>query len=132
MTIDANFLDMAVIEWCKLFGDRNGRHFWEKVVTNQTFEAEILTHINQTTKQFKGYIKEMREYRDKFLAHLDDQRVMNIPALDNAQVVVEFYHGYVVRHEATACDLTELPTDLALYYKQCFEEALSMLDRCKL
>jgi hypothetical protein len=132
VTIDGNFLDMAVIDWCKLFGEKKGRHFWGNVVADQAFEAEMLAHSNQSANQFTDYIKEMRVYRDKFLAHLDDQRVMNIPTPEHAQVVVEFYHGYVVRHEALAGDLTGLPTDLAVYYKQCFEEARSMLDRCKL
>lgn len=131
-TIDGNFLDMAVIEWCKLFGDRNGRHFWAKVVNDQAFEGAILTHLGQSADQFAGYIEEMREYRDKFLAHLDDQRVMNIPKLDRAKEAVEFYHGYVVHHVASAGDLDGLPTVLAVYYEQCFKEALSMLDRCKL
>jgi len=132
VTIDGNFLDMAVFEWCKLFGEKNGGHFWGKVITNHIFEAEMLEHIDQSSGQFERYIKEIREYRDKFLAHLDDQKVMHIPTLDRAKMAVEFYHSYVVLHEALAGDITGLPTDLALYYEQCFGEALSMLDRCKL
>jgi len=31
-TTDGNFLDMAVLEWCKLFADPRGKHYWKKVI----------------------------------------------------------------------------------------------------
>jgi hypothetical protein len=132
-TIDGNFLDMGVIEWCKLLGDKKGRHFWGNVVSDhQAFEADLLKHLGQTSDQFASYVEEMREYRDKFLAHLDDGHVMNIPNLDRAKAAVEFYHGHVVRNEASANDLAGLPTELVDYNQQCVDEALAMLNRCKL
>lgn len=132
-TIDNNFLDMAVIEWCKLFGDKKGKHYWGKVVSDrQAFEADLLTQLGQNSDQFANYVEEMREYRDTFLAHLDDGHVMNIPILDRAKVAVEFYHGHVVRNEASANDLDGLPTKLADYNQQCVNEALSMLSHCNL
>ncbi len=132
VTIDGNFLDMAVIEWCKLFGDRKGKHYWKKVVSSQIFEVEMLAHLNRSDHQFEDYIKEMREYRDKFLSHLDDQLVMNIPRLDLAMAGVKFYYEYLVHQEASANDLTGLPTDLTAYFEQCTKEAVSFLDLYKL
>ena len=129
-TIDANFIDMAVIEWCKLLGDRKGKHFWANVVTDPArFETEMLSHLGVTPSQFAAYVDEMRAYRDKFLVHLDDLKVMDIPVLDQAQAAVEFYHHFVVQHEAAAGDLAGLPTDLADYYNRCFSEAKAILDR---
>jgi hypothetical protein len=131
ITVDANFIDMAVIEWCKLLGDRKGKHFWANVVTDASrFESAMLLHLGVTADQHAAYVDEMRAYRDKFLAHLDDLEVMNVPFLDRAQAAVEFYHRYVVQHEAAAGDLAGLPTDLADYYADCFSEARAILDRC--
>lgn len=48
---------------------------------------------------------------------------MDIPFLDRAKAAVEFYHGHVVKHEASPGDLDWLPTDLVKYYDQCFDEA---------
>ena len=65
----------------------------------------------------------MRSYRDKFLAHLDSEEVMNIPSLDVAKRAVWFYHGYVVAHEADPEDLANLPLSLDAGYKQAEQEA---------
>jgi len=37
-----NALDMCVLEWCKLFGDKQARHYWGKVVSNP---AEFEEHF---------------------------------------------------------------------------------------
>ncbi len=77
---------MAVMEWCKLFGSRKDRHCWAKVVTDPSrFEAELRLHLGISGNTLSGYINEMRTYRNKFLAHLDDLLVMDIPFLDRAQ-----------------------------------------------
>jgi hypothetical protein len=46
----------------------------------------------------------MREYRDKFVAHLDKENEANIPHLNGAQSAVQFYHE-VVAGEAQPGDL---------------------------
>jgi hypothetical protein len=28
---NGNFLDICVLEWCKLFGDKKGKHHWSRV-----------------------------------------------------------------------------------------------------
>ena len=50
----------------------------------------------------------MRTLRDKFIAHLDDDEIMNIPTLDLAKASVEFYHRYVVTNETKPGDLARL------------------------
>ena len=75
---------------------------------------------------FQDYRNEMREYRDKFVAHLDDLRVMQVPRLDNARASVEFYHAYVAGNEAQAGDLAGVPAtaaQLRQYSDQCTAEA---------
>lgn len=128
-TIDGNFIDMAVIEWCKLFGDKNGKHHWRKVVKNSEFEADMLEYLNETAGQFRSYIDEMRQYRDKFLAHLDDDHIMNIPRMELAKGSVKFLYDYLFDAEASADDLTGLPKDLAAYYKACFDKVQSFCYR---
>jgi hypothetical protein len=131
ITVDGNFIDMAVIEWCKLLGDRRGKHFWANVVTDAPrFETGMLRHLGITADEFAAYVDEMRRYRDKFLAHLDDLAVMNIPFLDRAKSAVEFYHGHVVGQEAGPSDIAGLPPDLEDYYRRCFDEAQAIYSRC--
>ena len=108
--VNGNFIDVCVLEWCKLMGDAKGQHCWERVVSDKAkFKAELFKHLNVSESQFEKFRLEMREYRDKFLAHLDSELVMNIPMLDLARKSVEFYHAYVVANEAQSGDLSGLP-----------------------
>jgi hypothetical protein len=78
-TVYSNFLDIAVLEWCKLFADHNGKHTWEKALTDPTnFKADLLRILAISGDELAAYIEKMRKYRDKFLAHLDDLPVMDI------------------------------------------------------
>jgi hypothetical protein len=124
IAVHNNFIDMAVLDWCKLLGDRKGKHSWRTVVADATrFEGDLHRHLRVTQDEFESYVGEMRTYRNKFVAHLDDLAVMNIPFLDRAMAAVEFYHRHVVKHEACPGDLDGPPTDLVTYYDQCFDEA---------
>ena len=102
-----------------------------KVVTDPSrFEAELLSHLGISPGEFEDYVSKMRAYRDKFLAHLDDLSEMEIPLLDRALAAVNFYHRYIVQHEATASDLGNLPTDMADYYNHCFTESTAIYGFC--
>lgn len=131
-TIDGNFLDIAVLEWCKLYGDKRGSQRWSVVVRDGTFEGRLLQSLGLTDAEFSGYVGEMRAYRDKFIAHLDDDRVMDIPDMRLAASAVKFLHNHIVQNEASGGDLTRLPTSLSAYERQCVDEMLEVLDRCNL
>ncbi len=92
----------------------------------------MLKHIGETEEQFESYVKEIRHYRDKFLAHLDDDLVMQIPMLDSAKLAVEFYHTNAIGSAITDDDLAGLPMDLANYYDGCLREATLALAQLKL
>ena len=131
ITVHGNFLDCCVLEWCKLFVDtknRNpGEHHWESVVSDKVrFEAEFLQyigHIDETEKDFAYLIMVMSTYRNKFVAHLDEYNIAQIPPMDMAKDAVQFYHSYIVRNEANSGDLAGLLTDLDDYYSACYQEA---------
>jgi hypothetical protein len=115
--VNSNFLDIAVLDWCKLFGDqketpkrRVGKHHWRRVVSNpDDFEARLFARVNTDAKEFASLIRKMRDYRDQFVAHLDDGLVMNIPELDRARAAVTFYHQHIVEREAKPGELVNLP-----------------------
>ena len=53
-----------------------------------------------TRQEFDEYIKIMRTYRDKFVAHLDEEPVMHIPALRPAQKSVHELYAHIFRNES--------------------------------
>ncbi len=88
-----------------------------------------MTSLGIDDVAFQREIEVMRKYRDKFIAHLDSESVMNIPALDIAKKAVWVYHSYIVQHEAQPGDLAELPVELDAGYTQCEQEAHRIYDR---
>jgi hypothetical protein len=94
-TINGNFLDTAVLEWLKLFVTTE-QHAWQNIVTVPAqFLTGLLAHLNCTEAQLIGFINETRTYRDKFIAHLDARRQMEIPVMDMAKESVFYYHRYL-------------------------------------
>lgn len=131
--VNSNFLDMAVLDWCKLFGDqkktpqkRLAKHHWRYVVScADLFEAELLSQIGTDADGFAALIKTMRDYRDGFVAHLDNGLTMNVPKLDLAIAAVTFYHRHIVELQAQPGELDGLP-DVAAFaqgFGQCSDEA---------
>jgi hypothetical protein len=130
---NGDFIDVAVLEWCKLFTDFKGKHCWRKVVTDPgTFEAALLSHIGKTAAEHQQLCKSMWNYRSQFVAHLDDEKVAYLPMLDGGWKAVQFYHEHVVTNEGTAADFTghaAHPGDLAKGYAQCEAEARGIFER---
>jgi hypothetical protein len=124
---------VAVLEWAKLLGERKGEHYWRNIVTDaDAFETALLARLGMSNADYADHARTMRHYRDKFVAHLDSDLVMNIPTLSAAQAAVWLYLEHVVLHEATAGDLSGLidtPAKLAEGYAQCFKEAGEVYSR---
>jgi hypothetical protein len=56
--VGTNFLDIAVLEWCKLLGDEKDKHFWRNVVTDPAaFEASLLISLEMTESDFADFAK---------------------------------------------------------------------------
>jgi hypothetical protein len=127
---NSNNIDICVLEWCKLFADENGKHYWGKIVTAPAlFKAGLLHHLGLDETGLQKEIGIMRQYRDKFLAHLDSDNIMNIPALDVAKKTVWFYHDHVVNREAQNGDLNGIDGALETAYGEFETEATGVYQR---
>jgi hypothetical protein len=124
---NANFVDMAVLEWCKLLSDRDDKHHWRNIVTDPAaFKAKLLARLEMTPTELLKLIKDMGYYRNKFVAHLDSVEVMNVPPLSKALEAVNCYHEQIVTEEASAGDLRGLvdtAEKFAKLYAHCSQKA---------
>ena len=92
------------------------------VVTDpDDFRVKLLSYLGIDETGLQGEIDTMLRYRDKFIAHLDSDPIMFIPALDAAKKAVWFYYGYILDHENIS--LAGLPPDLEEGYIQTEDEA---------
>jgi hypothetical protein len=127
-----NFFDICVLEWCKLFADRRGEHQWSRVVDERDrFEAELYTALGVTPAEFTKLIAKVKHYRDKFVAHLDQERKMHPPMLEVPKTSIAVLYQRLVRHIDDPEDWLGLPTtaeQLEQGYAQASREAISVYD----
>ena len=123
-TVNSNFLDVSVLEWCKLFADERDPHCWRNIATNPTdFESNLLQSLGHAPDEFSTFIRIARTYRDKFIAHLDNEETMRIPVLDPILRSVFFYYQHVLRNEAPELQLDAPSTLDERYASWCREAA---------
>ena len=121
---NSNFLDIAVLEWCKVFGKEKEKHYALKVITNPDhFSAELLAKLAISQAEFDIYRNAMLALRDRFIAHLDDDKVMGIPKLDIAVESVSFLLTYLHAHESGTGYLDAVPRFPSRLYRLAHDEA---------
>ena len=130
-TVNGNFLDVAVLEWCKVFVDRDGRHRWTRILRTcadqQAFVAQLLQTLGLPADDWNRYRQSVARYRDKFVAHLDSDDVMPIPNMDTALTAAYLFYSHLVRIAPDGVlappGRVPLPADLPRYYATSADEA---------
>ncbi len=132
MKVNSNFRDMCVLEWCKLFADKKGKHYWEKIVCNTAdFKTGLLAFLGLDEGAFQKEIEKMRKYRDEFVAHLDSAYMAYPPRFVVPKNAVWFYHAHIFNREAKPGDLAGLQVELDALYRQCEVEANAVYQRAR-
>jgi hypothetical protein len=112
-------MDICVLEWCKLFADPRGKHYWGKVVSDPAaFSCGLLQELGISEQELHTYVDEVREYRDKFVAHLDSEEVMRHPVLEVVKKSVSYLYDFLLAHEDEGGYFTDAPAMSAAQF--CF------------
>jgi hypothetical protein len=128
LEVRGNFFDTAVLEWCKLFGDRKGKHRWRLVIVENPdgFETDLFTKLGVTADEFTALITRIKDYRDQFVAHLDEEKEMLFPDLEVAKGAIGFLHERLVQLAAAdgvSLGIPTTPEQLNQGFEQAFREA---------
>ena len=122
-TLNGNFIDICMLEWCKLFGDLKAQHHWSKCVADAaTFLKGLYEHTGLEETEFESFRLEVRSYRDKFVAHLDELNEMQIPRLQPALDSVRYLYGYLLQHEDNVNAFYDAPQSAYLRYQEHLRE----------
>jgi hypothetical protein len=123
VSINSNFLDMAVLEWCKLFGDYKDKHHWKNIThTDSKFKERMFEELKIKQTDLDLIHGSIKSYRDKFVAHLDSELTMKIPKISEGLEMVCFYYKEV----KSLCDKTsDWPESLESFYKEHYEKGLA-------
>lgn len=104
-----NFLEMCVLEWCKIFADRKAKHFWKKVVDKpEEFYSDLLKALKINEPDFDDYNQKMRAYRDQFVAHLDDMNSGYIPDMEIALKSVAHLYSEILATSQNTADFPDI------------------------
>src|SRR5258706_12493841 len=51
--VNVNFIDICVLEWCKLFADSRGKHHWRNIVSDPArFDGELYRDLQGSDQEF--------------------------------------------------------------------------------
>lgn len=131
-------LDVAVLEWCKVFGSHGEETHWKKVVPaeeQEAYKAGLLFELRCTAEQWKSYWEDMKSYRDSLVAHhIDGHEIENYPDLTAALASAAYHYRYLLPLIRQLDDVI-YPDDLAAYQssfqQQAAQIAAAALDATK-
>lgn len=86
------------------------------------FLAGLYVHAGLDEVAFEAYRLEVREYRDKFVAHLDELNEMQIPQLQPALDSVRYLYQYMLEHEDDVDAFNDAPRNANNLYQQHLRE----------
>jgi len=127
---NSNCIDVAVLEWCKLFTERDGKHHWKAVVTDrERFRSGLEKALGLSWEEFCRYaLDTVLEYRDTFVAHLDEEDTMYPPRLRLMRKSVAYLYRYIFENEAKPGVLADA-TPPAQYYSVFYRHAWAQYTR---
>lgn len=121
-----NCLDIAVLEWCKLFGRWSEKHHWRNIVSphrQDQFEVGLLTSMRMTALEFREARNNMLEYRDQFIAHLDTRPSIDLPHTRFVLRGTVRLYQELMADPANADCLDDWPSSGAAYYRGLYRQA---------
>ena len=100
LTANGNFIDICVLEWCKIFGDKHAKHHWSKSVSDTgAFLQGLYAHLGIDAAAFEVLRLQVRRYRDRFVAHLDADNRFDVPPLQPIIDSTRFLYNYLIENE---------------------------------
>jgi len=118
---NGNFLDAATLEWCKLFADRNGKHHWNKTF-KKDWSEKLFNHMNMTSKEFSKKLVKIQQYRNKFIAHLDDPMPMKYPLTEIMLKSSSYLYDNLRTNELTKSSFVGIYDTASEYYEDQYQD----------
>ena len=124
--MNGNSFDMAVIDWCKLFGSERDPLHWKNVLPEaewDEFRAGLLRATDFSADEWAGYREKVKEYRDKHAAHFDPTFIEaanepEYPALSEAFYAACLYYDRLCRLFADRGIKHRYPRDIRDYSRR--------------
>ncbi len=124
-----NYIDMAVLNWCHLFGNNSDDLHWMRVIEDaDTFRDNFLKIVGLNFDEWKAYRKTIKDYRNKDVAHIEVRPETTVPEMDIAITATCIYYSAALEELKTFGNYEALPADLGGYYAEVSELANSYVN----
>ena len=91
------------------------------------FYDGLLSELNITESEFVEYIDKVKDYRDKFITHLDHENMMHIPEMNTVLSSANYLFNYLRNQEKGFPLFADMPSDagyLLLIFQEDMEKYL--------
>lgn len=131
-TTHGNYIDIAILEWCKLFGNYNQEQFhWKRTIKDKArYKGQLLTMVGKSESEWAEYHDSIVKYRDEFVAHLDENNDYIVPNLEMALKLVINHYDYLLNNETEEGFFPESVPNIHTYYQKHFEMARGVYAGC--
>lgn len=119
-----NFLDIAVLEWCKAFGSKTEVTHWSKHVADpDTFRAGLLQALGLSEEQWHAYWDSIKTYRDEVVAHHNSSsKVTHYPDFGVALQACFYYYSTLIK-QLRMLKVFDYPESLEDYFEKSLAQA---------
>ena len=118
-----NSIDMAVLDWCHLFGNAEDELHWRNVISNvEDFRNDLLTFLDISFEDWEQYWNTVKDYRDKDVAHIEVRPVTNVPTMKLGITAVGFYYNSIISELRGFNDKYQVYPDDFFKYMQRYSE----------
>lgn len=119
-----NFMEMAVLNWCHLFGNDTDDLHWLTIMANtDEFREKLLEAVDMNFNEWKAYRKTVIDYRNKDVAHIEVRPEGDVPQMDIALTAAFYYYSVALAEIRTLHDYPELPNNLSQFNDEINETA---------
>ena len=131
--VNGNFLDIATLDWCKLFVDREGKHHWSIIFSDKkVFRENLFLSIDLCEEYFKNEVIEIKKYRDKFLAHLDEPAIIYYPKSEIMLKSSMYLYQQLAADPKTRLALIGTNSDPQEFYDEYYQVALKEIKNAEM
>lgn len=141
-----NLLDMAVIEWCKVFGSDHEEHqpvHWKNIVPEEQhdeFRKGLLAHLKVPRGEWLKYREGVKHYRDNHAAHMNVPMFQSqtdgktredgrYPELGLALEAAYFYYGALLTRFEAGGFQHQYPSDIREYCARFVAQATEVAQK---
>jgi hypothetical protein len=128
--LNGNFLDMATLDWCKLFADKSNAYHWSKIFKSKSiWKTELSRHTDVPMNEMKGHVRRILTYRNKYVAHLDPpDEIVYYPRTDFMLKSASFLYDQIRCSDETGEFVRDFTSAAGDWYQLRFSKAFDEYD----